>query len=190
MPLKTFVKVGSITNLSDARYCAGMGVDLLGFAVKEGVPNYIAPKAFQEIRGWITGPQIVAEVYGIHNVEQLAVIIEHYRPDYLELGLSELQSLASGVTLPFILRLTAAEEWNSNLLSPAYFLLPPGSTHQEKIIPGYDVLMSASTLQEVTTVLHKTGISGVALSGGSEIRPGVKAPDELAEILEALETDS
>ena len=29
MPLKTFVKVGNITNLSDARYCAGMGVDML-----------------------------------------------------------------------------------------------------------------------------------------------------------------
>jgi phosphoribosylanthranilate isomerase len=35
MPLKTFVKVGCITNLSDARYCAGMGVDMLGFRAVE-----------------------------------------------------------------------------------------------------------------------------------------------------------
>ena len=33
--LKTQVKVSSITNLSDARYCAGMGVDLLGFPIQE-----------------------------------------------------------------------------------------------------------------------------------------------------------
>ena len=32
--LKTLVKVGEINNLSDARYSAGMGVELLGFALK------------------------------------------------------------------------------------------------------------------------------------------------------------
>ena len=41
MSLQTFVKVGEITNLSDARYCAGMGVDLLGFNVVENTPGYV-----------------------------------------------------------------------------------------------------------------------------------------------------
>ena len=65
MPLKTFVKVGCITNLSDARYCAGMGVDMLGFRAVESQENYIKPSQFQEIRGWIAGPLVVAEVYGV-----------------------------------------------------------------------------------------------------------------------------
>ncbi len=35
MALKTIVKVGNITNLSDARYCAVMGVDMLGFCLNK-----------------------------------------------------------------------------------------------------------------------------------------------------------
>ena len=62
MPLKTFVKVGSITNLSDARYCAGMMVDMLGFRSVEGQEGYIKPAQFQEIRGWISGPLVISFV--------------------------------------------------------------------------------------------------------------------------------
>ena len=48
MPLKTIVKVGSITNLSDARYCAGMGVEMLGFNVVAGHESFIDAKKYQE----------------------------------------------------------------------------------------------------------------------------------------------
>ena len=33
--LKTLIKVSNINNLSDARYCAGMGVEMLGFSMDE-----------------------------------------------------------------------------------------------------------------------------------------------------------
>src|SRR5688572_3598128 len=102
MPLKTLVKVGSITNLSDARYCAGMGVEMLGFATIQGQKNYLSPIKFQEIRGWITGPLIVAEVYGIYSREALASILENYKPDLLEFGAAELALLAP-LPLPFVL---------------------------------------------------------------------------------------
>jgi phosphoribosylanthranilate isomerase len=81
MPLKTIVKVGNISNLSDARYCAGMGVDMLGFRVIDGLPGYIAPQAFQEIRGWISGPKVVAEIYGIDRSDKIPHIVENYAPD-------------------------------------------------------------------------------------------------------------
>src|SRR5690606_105942 len=103
MPLKILVKAGSITNLSDARYCAGMGVDFLGFQVIEGQPNALSAKAFQEIRGWVTGPQIVAEIYGITDVSQLTSIMEDFRPDYFELGLTELQAVGHSLTIPYML---------------------------------------------------------------------------------------
>ncbi|MFM1835376.1 MAG: hypothetical protein RJA04_63, partial [Bacteroidota bacterium] len=48
--LKTLVKVSAITNLSDARYCAGMGVDLLGFPLGK-----ISIDQFTEIRNWLAG---------------------------------------------------------------------------------------------------------------------------------------
>ena len=61
MALTTIVKVGNITNLSDARYCAGMGVDMLGFCFEKKSEQYIDPESYKEIIGWISGPQLVGE---------------------------------------------------------------------------------------------------------------------------------
>ena len=56
MALKTLVKVGKISNLSDAWYCAGMSVDMLGFTVIASQENYVSPELFREMRGWFYGP--------------------------------------------------------------------------------------------------------------------------------------
>ena len=49
MALSTIVKVGSIRNLSDARYCAGMMVDVLGFSINPNDKNYIKEEETQDI---------------------------------------------------------------------------------------------------------------------------------------------
>lgn len=181
MALRTFVKVGSITNLTDARYCAGMGVDLLGFEVIEGAPNYISPKTFQEIRGWVSGPKIVAEVYGLKAAENLETVIENYRPDYLELGSTEYQLLKDVLKLPYLIVLTKDEE------------LPLGA-NPEMIIRKSESITNAGDLVFVTThqeaeLALTKDMKGVALTGSPESRPGIKDYNELSEILEFLETD-
>jgi phosphoribosylanthranilate isomerase len=189
MPLRTLVKVGCITNLSDARYCAGMGVDLLGFRVVEGDDDYISPKSFQEIRGWVSGPQIVAEVYGIKTIEELALITEQYKPDYLEVSASELFTIGAAITLPFILHLPSGESMPVTSIEPAYILIDDQADHLEKVVPDFDVLIQVTSVEGVRKVIDKTGIAGVALNGGTELRPGLKSFDELREILEYLEAD-
>src|SRR5688500_13658444 len=109
MPLKTLVKVGNISNLSDARYCAGMGVDLLGFNVIEGQPNHLSARLYQEIRGWISGPKVVAEIYGIDKDEMLSDIITNYVPEYFELSYNDYKRLEKKLTLPSIVHLTKNE---------------------------------------------------------------------------------
>ena len=56
--LKTFVIVGEISNLSDARYCAGMGVDVLGFNINPVEETCVAPETLNEISGWVAGVAI------------------------------------------------------------------------------------------------------------------------------------
>ncbi|HEY0656099.1 MAG TPA: hypothetical protein VGD65_23350, partial [Chryseosolibacter sp.] len=102
MPLKTLVKVGNISNLSDARYCSGMGVEMLGFRVIEGQQNFVSPKLFQEIRGWVTGPKIVAEIYGLTSPDQLPSILENYAPDYFEIDAAAFSILSDQLALPCI----------------------------------------------------------------------------------------
>ena len=44
MGLRTSVIVNGVNNLSDARYCAGMGVDVIGFNLKLDDPNRVQPQ--------------------------------------------------------------------------------------------------------------------------------------------------
>jgi phosphoribosylanthranilate isomerase len=191
MPLKTFVKVGGITNLSDARYCAGMGVDLLGFAVLEGQNNHIDLKLYQEIRGWVAGPKVVAEVYGLRNAGDLSSIIQHYAPDFIECSLKEFETLYSASTLPFIVHLQP-EDFNqlqNTLHTIAYWVIDDQAANS---IPAGDrfplpVLLKLNTSQNVSEKLAQYPIHGVVLNGSSEIRPGYKNYDDLAKVLEELD---
>src|SRR5690242_4975145 len=133
MALARIVKVGNISNLSDARYCAGMGVDMLGFRVIESQNNFMSAKQFQEIRGWVTGPRIVAEIYGIDSAETMTSILNDYRPDVIELGLEELKVIKD-IKVPYILSVFAEEIKSTVSLknSPAYLLVKDFKNGVEK----------------------------------------------------------
>jgi len=184
MPLRTLVKVGSITNLSDARYCAGMGVDMLGFRVIEGQDSHISPSRFQEIRGWVTGPLVVAEVYGIKNTGDLGGIIAEYKPDYLEMGLAEFH-LFSTFPLPVILFLDAEESMPDYSVKPIYLL----TSRPNPLFLPFDMLISIDNAADLTPVLDDPAVKGIALKGSHEMKPGLKDYAGLSEILEHLESD-
>lgn len=197
MPLKTLVKVGNISNLSDARYCAGMGVEMLGFTVIEGKENFINPKSYQEIRGWVSGPSIVAEIYGINGQPNLTQIIEEYAPDFLELGISELHLLPETM-LPLIVSLdqTVSAEQKQKLDSlkdKIAFILIDNPIISfpliKEISREFPVLIMIRSTVKVSELLSVKGINGIALNGSQEIKPGLKDYSHLADVLEQLETD-
>jgi phosphoribosylanthranilate isomerase len=189
MSLTRFVKVGNISNLSDARYCAGMGVDMLGFRVIESQSNSMTSKQFQEIRGWVTGPKIVAEVYGINDNNDLTPIIENYRPDLIELGLDELDRIG-GPPIPFILSVSSKELDRLKMINtkPDYILI-------RDFTNDLDLMLSSPVIIELTK-MKLEDISpdfadcGIALNGSAEISPGLKSYDELADVLEKLEDNN
>ena len=182
MALRTFVKVSTISNLSDARYCAGMGVDLLGFCVVEGQNQYIEPAHFQEIRGWVTGPKIVAEVYGLNDPSKIQSIVEHYKPDYLEMGVNEL-ALLSSFPLPVVLAVSDDLHLDSLPVTPAYLI------GDEPIISTIPFLVRLNSTQDVQSVLANPMINGIVVKGGAELKPGLKNTEMINEVLELLETE-
>ena len=52
------------------------------------------------------------------------------------------------------------------------------------IIQGFNI-----SVDNLNYLLERTGIQGIGLQGGEEIKPGYKNFDGLAEILETLEVD-
>jgi phosphoribosylanthranilate isomerase len=181
MSLKTFVKVGCITNLSDARYCAGMGVDMLGFRTIAGQENYIEPAQFQEIRGWISGPLVVAEAYGLSNPEDLTTILENYKPDYIEMGLQEL-SLFSTLPLPLVLSVHENDILEGLSVQPTYLL---SKNPFKSSIPQ---LIEVQSTEDVKRLLD-TEVKGIVLKGGTELKPGLKNFEVMHDVLELLEIE-
>jgi phosphoribosylanthranilate isomerase len=57
--MATKLKVCGITDLADARFLAGEGVDYLGFIQHEESPRYIAPEKVGEMLEWLYGPKPV-----------------------------------------------------------------------------------------------------------------------------------
>jgi phosphoribosylanthranilate isomerase len=55
------IKLSNITNLSDARYAAAVGIDYIGFCFDTNDANYIPPVKAKEIFEWTSGTIVVAE---------------------------------------------------------------------------------------------------------------------------------
>ncbi|AHM58837.1 hypothetical protein D770_02850 [Flammeovirgaceae bacterium 311] len=207
MALRTFVKISQVNNLSDARYCAGMGVAMLGFNLEPGTLHYIEPHKFMDITEWVAGVSFVAE-FSDADPETIKRLLPEYPVDYLQTDrpdyLEELQQ--SG--LPLILRIEVnasskadeVEQVMSSFQQQVSFFLVEAT---DKIVPDndlYDSLLSLSTKYQlvadfgfeasgINSLLDQYPIKGLALKGGEEIRAGFKDFDQLADILEALEID-
>jgi len=204
--LKTIVKISNVTNLSDARYCAGMGVEMLGFSVDESAESFVELKKFQEIRSWIAGVQIVAETTS-HETEVILEKITTYQPDVIQVSeAGVLPWLKSETIKPIILRVeadqdvdTIVETMEANLNYASYFLLESTSESGlegdwpeflKTLSSRFPILVGFGITPENASFLPETtSITGIALRGSEEIRPGFKDFGELMDVLEALEDE-
>ncbi|MFN4147343.1 MAG: N-(5'-phosphoribosyl)anthranilate isomerase [Runella sp.] len=204
--ISTLVKVSPITHLSDARYCAGMGVEMLGFSIDENTENFIDLPKFQEIKAWITGVKIVVES-SQSDAGKLLEQIRQYQPDIVQISdASFLPWLKSEIEQPIILSVEANQDADTieeilgqNAAYISYFLLQS----KEDVALSGDWPDFLASLAERFPILLGFGISpdnvlecvsryslaGIALKGTQELRPGYSDFDTLMEVLEALEDD-
>jgi phosphoribosylanthranilate isomerase len=191
MPLRTVVKVSHISNLSDARYCAGMGVEMLGFAVTPSQPAYTPPQVFQDIRGWISGPKIVAELYGISGPHAIEGIIRDYAPDYFELTYAEYSRFSDFLSLPCIVYLpsgTLSPQLSGSNSKIAYVIVDEDYGFRTSS-PSIPVLVKTTSVHSLNKKLQQGILKGIVLEGPKELRPGVTNYEQLGGILEALEEE-
>ncbi len=195
MPLKTFVKINTVNNLSDARYCAGMNVNLMGFAIHPTQEGYVSPETFQEITGWLSGVELVGEL-GELTADEAVPLIGQYNLQWVESN--NLQTLNAIGSLKKIWRVAITSlqadipEVNVDLilvtgpdtLSTDQLTLVKTLATKHKLI-----LQCGVSANLVDSLLEETHAYGIAITAGDEIRPGYKDYDELADILEALEID-
>lgn len=207
MALKTFVKISAVNNLSDARYCAGMQVNLIGFCLEESDKNFVSPDKFKEITGWLSGVQYVAEFTHTHP-ERILSLLQYYPSiDHIEIkeeihlkmlvntnfGIILNQKLNNIDDLDDLIRKSASyRDFNIALLLEADDL-----EINEDVKDKINVLSSHCQVllgfgfeaDSVLRLVEQTGSKGISIKGGDEIKPGLKDFDEMAEILETLESE-
>ena len=192
MALKIKVKVGNISNLSDARYCAGMGTDMLGFTVARAAEGFIDPKTYQDIRGWVSGPAIVAEACGV-EADEASWIVENYLPDYLAIDSAQANHFAAETSLPLIINLRAPYVEAARALDEikekvAYVVIDHDALRAgalQLLAARYNILLAVDNVALLADI-DTLKVAGIAINGSKEIRPGLKDYDFLEAIFEQL----
>ena len=193
MALKCIVKVGSISNLSDARYCAGMGVDLLGFQVNKEGADYVSPEKFNEIKGWISGPSLALEASPITQ-DIFNELLSTYEFEFLETDLPSALELNTG-NIQLIIKLdeNSTRDINqlNNINNIAYLIAPESLINDLRGTNTNHKILVASTgkAENDIKLSSQESTAGLALKGSLESKPGFKDYDHLADVLEALEVD-
>lgn len=204
--LKTIVKISNVTNLSDARYCAGMGVEMLGFSIDETNDNYVDFKKFKEISSWVAGVQIIAETEAT-DAGLLLEKIEQYQPDVVQISHAALLPwLKSETDKPLILKVEADQDADTieetlvkNASFVTYFLLESNTNRPlsgdwpdflNVLSARFSILLGFGvTPENAPSLLDGIEVAGIAFRGGDEIRPGYKEFGDLMDVLEALEEE-
>lgn len=186
MSLKTKVKAGNITNLSDARYCAGMGVDWLSFP-----SDAVNPTTFKEITAWVTGPEYVLEISGTASIESIG----QYPVTTLEISSDQLNLIDRWPVMQWMIRISISE-WDkkkSELLrftDKIRYLVIDLDRYDEQAISDiascFRILINQSDSYSLEDLLSLPA-EGINVAGEHELKPGLKDYEKLSTILEELE---
>jgi phosphoribosylanthranilate isomerase len=183
MSLVTRVKVGNITSLSEARYCAGMGVDFLGFRLGK---NGLTGQAYQDIIGWISVPNLVLEAHRDTSLT-LEDITTNFPGHYIEINKQQLSWLPSPHS--FILCLKTSE-WAS--VAPEIkgkpniaFIELERDDDSQPSISTYPVMLRVNNTRELEDALQSHA-AAISLDGSPEQKPGLMDYGFVGEVLENL----
>jgi phosphoribosylanthranilate isomerase len=189
----TTIKAGNITNLSNARYCAGMSVDIVGFPVGPNSFFGLETSKIQEITNWLAGIDIALELMSpeVEN-SKILEIIEVLNPAYVQVSLDEYIRIKAICNLPIIAH-TDRFPIQQTIEKGDFVLFNGPVAENVNALKEYclttDVFISCkpSDYNQITTYLTLISPKGIELQGENEISPGLKSFDEFSEVLEILE---
>jgi phosphoribosylanthranilate isomerase len=201
MAFLTKIKLGSVNNLSDARYAAAAGIDYIGFCFDPTQAQYIVPIKAKEIIDWIAGTVVVGE-FGNQSIQEISDISELLNIDVIEVENGcypdELKTLNQA-----IIKKVDIEQYNEASLRnelQAYasvadaFHFYVGShnpdfdtTHALKLANDYRIIWGLDThTGDIKNWVQSQHPFGINIISGEEERPGIKDFDQIADILEQL----
>ncbi len=203
------IKICGITTLADARYCAGAGIEYLGFIQYKQSPRYVSPAEAKKIIGWLYGPEPVG-VFVNEPADTVNKIVEDTGFQVAQLhGEMSPEELAD-IECKTIKALAVAEHTTVDVLQRQmdlyqdavdYFLLDTakagmhGGTGEtfnwevaRQLTQSYPIFVAGGiNVNNIGEVIRTLQPFGVDLSSSVESSPGVKDFDKLADLFDTLD---
>lgn len=98
--MKPKIKIGNIQTLHDARYCAAVGVKLLGFNMLEPDSSLTA-KQVREMTEWLSGPETIATIR-YASPDEINSLLEQAPFNYVSLPMDYPMHLTEAIKAPLI----------------------------------------------------------------------------------------
>jgi len=190
MQYKKEVYVSRITNLSDARYAAGMMVDYVGFSLDGSMEGAIDETLFAAITGWIEGINIIGEFENL-DLASINVLQAKYKLHGISIPYSRSVEFKEWTDSLVIVRVN--EQELDSLAIPSNWLVQVESSGNLNISMlaqhknAQQFIITGDVDQELLNQIADSEIRAVVLKGEEEERPGYKDYDSLADTLEYLE---
>ncbi|MBH8569404.1 hypothetical protein KB206_10955 [Microvirga sp. STS02] len=198
MPHLVPLLIRGINNLSDARYCAGMGADKLTFVLDPALPGHLDTKSVKELAGWIAGVELIGEFdqLSTHEINAIsaecgldAVLLRTPRTD------EELAEIAP----PVYLELAADSAGLARPLptSPIGFVLELAGSVAPETLAALQQVSAKNPLwlgpglhpDHARTLATSLPLAGLVFPSGDEVKPGLRDFDQLEAVFEALEIE-
>ena len=103
LKMKPKLKLNHIKDLHDARYCAAVGIHLLGFRMEENEEYSIAPKAVAEIMEWLSGPEGVGEFLS-ESADEINAVMDEAKLQWVSLPFDYSPDDAANLSKPLNFR--------------------------------------------------------------------------------------
>lgn len=198
MPHLVPLLIRGINNLSDARYCAGMGADKLTFVLDPSLPGHLDTKTVKELAGWIAGVELIGEFDQL-TAPEINVIATECALDAVLLRRPRSADELTEIAPPVYVEL-AVESVAADYSLPASVV---GLVLELPATAGPATLAAARTLalqrplwvgpglhpQRARDLASQLPLAGLVFPAGDEVKPGLRDFDQLEAVFEALETE-
>jgi phosphoribosylanthranilate isomerase len=194
--LKTKVILSHVTNLSDARYASGMGVNYIGFSINPENSQFVTADEAKSISGWLSGVSIIGEIGNTIPADMKsytstyiqtsnALLIDKLNEPILTLDVNSLNiSEVIGLLYKY------SDRVRLFILNVEAEQVPNLQSQLSELCSNYAVYISTEfDNKNLEYVLDDINPTGIVLYGSDEEKPGLSSYDGIADILELLEED-
>jgi phosphoribosylanthranilate isomerase len=184
---KTKIYASRVTNLSDARYFAAMGVDYLGIPLDAGLKT----ETIKELFDWVEGPEFIGEITGIQPLPNLGSVVDILKLNKMAVNPYYSDKISENISIIREIRfedcVVSEEEIVLKFQSPILEIDKSEEQKLREIIDSNRVwFYIEGDYNEINQIIDKYNPHGIVLIGGEEEKVGFKSFDEIDLIFDHL----